>query len=105
MDLLGQTCFAAAEKCEVKGQENQHPDMKVVGFVTACQAKSCCSPSQRRHCLSSHWLCSSLDKRLLTFESQKGCLSLNEAFQKVMEKKEKLGFFKASHRRLASYSC
>lgn len=35
MDLFGQTCFAAAEKCEVKGKENQHPDMKVMGFVTA----------------------------------------------------------------------
>lgn len=35
------------------------------------------------------WLCSFLDKWLLTFKSQKGGLSLNEAFQKVMEKKKK----------------
>lgn len=40
------------------------------------------------------WLCSFLDKWLLTFKSQKGSLSLNEAFQKVMEKKKRWAFSK-----------
>jgi len=36
----------------------------------------------------SRWFCSFLDKWLLNFKSQKGGLSLNEAFHKVMEKKK-----------------
>lgn len=91
MDLLDRTRFAAPGKYE----ENQHPNMKLTGFVTALSGQILLlSMSMKALSELSRWLCSFLDKWLLTFKSQKGGLWLNEAFQKVMEKKRSGAFSK-----------
>ena len=93
MDLLDQTCFPAAGKYE----ENQHPNVKLTGFVTALSGRILLlSKSMKALSEFSCWLCSFLDKWLLTFKSQKGGLSLNEAFQKVRGgKKRKAELFQS----------
>lgn len=66
MDLLHRTCFAAAGKCE----ENQHPSMKLTGFLSALPGQILLlSPSMKALSEFSRWLCSFLDKWLLTFKS------------------------------------
>lgn len=98
MDLLDPTRFAAPGKYE----ENQHPNMKLTGFVIALSGQILLlSKSMKALSELSRCLCSFCDKWLLTFKRQKGGLSLNEAFQKVMEKKEQWSFFKASQSGLA----
>lgn len=83
MGLLDGSRFAAAGRCE----ENQCPNVKLTGFVTAPSGQILLlSKSMEALSESAGWFCSFGDKWLLTFQSQKGGLSLNEAFQKVMEK-------------------
>lgn len=62
--------------------------MEAAGFVTALSGQILLLQVHDSIVRISQQLCSFLDKLLLTSKSQKGSLSLNEAFQKVTDRKK-----------------